>query len=97
MMGGGLLPTTTGQALATTAVLASAVNIGGGFTITQRMLDMFRRPGDPEEHNYLYAIPAAGLVGAYALGHAAGGQRKIDAPERSHSCRSRSCALTHKA
>ena len=28
----------------------SAVNIGGGFTITQRMLDMFKRPGDPEEH-----------------------------------------------
>jgi len=45
------------QALAASAVLASAVNIGGGFTITQRMLDMFRRPDDPIEHNNLYAIP----------------------------------------
>ncbi len=27
---------------------------GGGFTITQRMLDMFKRPTDPAQHNYLY-------------------------------------------
>lgn len=45
------------QGLAALAVLASAVNIGGGFTITQRMLDMFKRPDDPIEHNNLYAIP----------------------------------------
>lgn len=43
------------QALAASAVLASAVNIGGGFTITQRMLDMFRRPTDPKEYTHLYA------------------------------------------
>jgi hypothetical protein len=47
------------QALAALAVVASAVNIGGGFTITQRMLDMFKRPDDPIEHNNLYAIPGA--------------------------------------
>ena len=56
------------QALAATAVAASAINIGGGFTITQRMLDMFKRPGDPVEHNNLYAYPAGLLVGGYALG-----------------------------
>jgi H+-translocating NAD(P) transhydrogenase len=43
------------QALASTAVLASAVNIGGGFTITQRMLGMFQRPTDPTEYTHLYA------------------------------------------
>lgn len=94
------------QALAATAVFASAINIGGGFRITARsewqlgnasgrapctlgtphstaatgvrlhglpssaphcahtphdaarlaaVLDMFRRPTDPEEHNYLWA------------------------------------------
>lgn len=57
LAGGGYLPTTTAQGLAALAVLTSAINIGGGFTITQRMLDMFKRPTDPVEHNYLYAIP----------------------------------------
>ena len=59
MMGGGLLPHTTGQALATAAAGLSAVNIGGGFLVTQRMLEMFRRPDDPVEPTYLYGIPAA--------------------------------------
>ena len=26
------------------------------------MLDMFKRPGDPIEHNYLYAYPGAAIV-----------------------------------
>lgn len=60
------------QVLAATAVAASAINIGGGFTITQRMLDMFKRPGDPEEHNYLYAIPGGALLAGAAAGHLAG-------------------------
>lgn len=60
------------QGLAATAVLASAINIGGGFTITSRMLNMFRRPTDPAEYNYLYAVPGAALVGSYAAGHLAG-------------------------
>ena len=42
LAGGGLVPNTTAQGLAAAAVAASAVNIGGGFTITQRMLDMFK-------------------------------------------------------
>ena len=60
------------QALAAAAVLMSAVNIGGGFTVTKRMLDMFRRPGDPDEHHGLYAIPAAALVGGCLAGQLAG-------------------------
>ena len=60
------------QGLAATAVLASAINIGGGFTVTSRMLNMFRRPTDPTEYNYLYAVPAAALVGSYAAGQLAG-------------------------
>ena len=35
LAGGGLVPGNTPQALAAGAMLASAVNIGGGFTITQ--------------------------------------------------------------
>ncbi|EFJ50339.1 hypothetical protein VOLCADRAFT_58405, partial [Volvox carteri f. nagariensis] len=68
LAGGGVIPHTPAQALAATAVAASAVNIGGGFTITQRMLDMFKRPTDPIEYNQLYATPAATLVGGYVLG-----------------------------
>lgn len=72
LAGGGLLPSTPAQILAGTAVAASAVNIGGGFTITQRMLDMFRRPTDPPEYNQLYAIPAGALLATYAAGHLLG-------------------------
>lgn len=34
-------------------------DIFGGFLITKRMLDLFRRPTDPPEYGALYAIPAA--------------------------------------
>ena len=44
LMGGGLLPSTTSQWLAATAAFISSINITGGFIITQRMLDMFKRP-----------------------------------------------------
>lgn len=72
LMGGGYLPSNTAQGLAATAVLASAINIGGGFTVTSRMLNMFRRPTDPAEYNYLYAVPGAALVASYAAGHLSG-------------------------
>ena len=35
LAGGGLVPGNTAQGLAAAAMVASAVNIGGGFTITQ--------------------------------------------------------------
>lgn len=44
----------------------------GGFTITQRMLDMFKRPTDPPEYNYLYMIPGAVFVGGYGASVASG-------------------------
>lgn len=40
--------------------------------ITQRMLDMFKRPTDPPEYNYLYALPGAAFVGGYGASVAAG-------------------------
>lgn len=57
LMGGGVLPHTIPQALGTAATFISTINICGGFLVTKRMLDMFRRPTDPAEYNYLYAIP----------------------------------------
>lgn len=64
-MGGGYLPATTAQGLAAGAAFISAINIFGGFQITQRMLDMFKRPDDPQEYNYLYALPGLGFLGGY--------------------------------
>ncbi|KAG1713979.1 NAD(P) transhydrogenase, mitochondrial [Nymphon striatum] len=49
--------------------LMSVTNAISGITavgVTQRMLDMFKRPTDPPEYNYLYGIPAALFVGGYA-------------------------------
>eukprot|EP01104_Vermistella_antarctica_P004234 TRINITY_DN14728_c0_g1_i2.p1 TRINITY_DN14728_c0_g1~~TRINITY_DN14728_c0_g1_i2.p1 ORF type:complete len:1136 (+),score=210.52 TRINITY_DN14728_c0_g1_i2:38-3409(+) len=72
LVGGGVVPHTVPQALAATAVLVSSVNIAGGFLITQRMLDMFKRPDDPPEYNYLFAVPGALFVGGYLLGNQMG-------------------------
>lgn len=67
LMGGGYYPTNTVEALGAAAALVSFVNVFGGFVVTKRMLDMFIRPGDPPEHNYLFGIPAAAFLGAYGL------------------------------
>ena len=65
LIGGGYLPDTTSQMLATGAVIMSSVNIGGGFLITKRMLDMFKREGDAPEYIYLYGIPTAVVLTSY--------------------------------
>lgn len=46
VMGGGYLPATIPQALGAASVLLASVNVAGGFVITKRMLDMFRRELD---------------------------------------------------
>jgi NAD(P) transhydrogenase len=72
LLGGGLLPHSFAQFLAATAVFVSAINITGGFVVTKRMLDMFKRKSDPPEHNYLYAIPGIAGIGSLLAAHAAG-------------------------
>lgn len=42
-MGGGYLPETLPQALGAASVLMAFVNVSGGFVVTKRMLDMFKR------------------------------------------------------
>lgn len=63
LLGGGYVPHTIPQTLAAASVLVSTVNIFGGFLVTKRMLDMFKRKDDPEEYNQLYALPAATTMG----------------------------------
>ncbi|KAM9409860.1 NAD(P) transhydrogenase, mitochondrial [Pholidichthys leucotaenia] len=72
LMGGGLTPSTLPESLALAAAFVSSINIAGGFLITQRMLDMFKRPTDPPEYNYLYLLPGAVFVGGYGASAAAG-------------------------
>lgn len=81
--GGGLFPSTVGQTLAAAAITISFINIVGGFRITQRMLNMFRRPTDPPEFQQYWlapgiALPAAmtflwsgGAVNMYEVGYLA--------------------------
>ncbi|KAL7541153.1 hypothetical protein ACHAXR_010671 [Thalassiosira sp. AJA248-18] len=66
---------TTLAALATTL---STVNIVGGFIVTKKMLDMFKRPDDPPEFYHLYGIPAAGSMAFYTAGSMSGHVPEID-------------------
>ena len=79
IMGGGLIPHTFPQVLGALSVLLAFVNVSGGFVITKRMLDMFKRelhtphlrpytlpgPTDPPEYPWLYAIPGVLFSGGY--------------------------------
>ena len=72
VMDGALLPATSMGWLAAIAVLLSTVNVAGGFVMTGRMLDMFRRPTDPKPFMELYAVPLVTALGAYAAAVATG-------------------------
>jgi len=65
LMGGGYYPTNVVEGLAAGAAFISFINIFGGFIVTARMLDMFKRPDDPPEHNALLGIPAATFLAGY--------------------------------
>merc|ERR1712038_929459 len=65
LMGGGYYPTNVVEGLAASAAFISFINVFGGFIVTARMLDMFKRPGDPKEYNYLYGIPGAAFWASY--------------------------------
>jgi len=54
--------------LGAAATTLSTVNIVGGFIVTNKMLDMFKRPTDPPEYYHLYGIPAATALTLYSIG-----------------------------
>ena len=74
-MGGGITPQTAPQSLALGAVTLSAINLAGGFLITNKMLAMFRRPDDPPEYYHYWLVPpvalGAGYTGLTLAGNAA--------------------------
>ncbi|GBG26917.1 NADP transhydrogenase, mitochondrial [Hondaea fermentalgiana] len=76
-LGGGILPHTMPQLLGATAVTLSAVNLTGGFMVTNKMLDMFRRKDDPPEFNHYYLLPPAVAVGGLGLASLAGNSSAV--------------------
>jgi NAD(P) transhydrogenase len=72
MMGGGYMPHSPTHFLAAFSVLISSINIGGGFVITKRMLDMFKRKTDAPEYNYLYSIPGLMFASTFLLANTQG-------------------------
>lgn len=62
----GLIPDTPSHWMGALATVLSFINIAGGFLISGKMLDLFRRPTDPKEFFELYAIPSTALVGGLA-------------------------------
>merc|ERR1719431_1423185 len=72
LMGGGYVPTNTIEGLAASAALISFINIFGGFIVTKRMLDMFKRPTDPPEYTHLMGVPAAAFLASYGYAVAQG-------------------------
>lgn len=79
VMGGGIIPHTAPQWLAAISVLLANVNIFGGFVITKRMLDMFKRSTDAPEFLYLYGIPAVLFGGAFVAAATSGATGLIQA------------------
>jgi len=62
-----MLPSGPAQILGAAALVLSAVNIAGGFLVTKKMLQLFRRPTDEPEYYSLYAVPAVALLAGYVL------------------------------
>lgn len=50
----------------------------GGFIVTTKMLDMFKRPDDPPEYYHYYGIPAATTMGLYGVGAMTGKFPELD-------------------
>ena len=72
LMSGGVVPTGAVAVAAAASVAMSTVNIAGGFLMTGRMLEMFRRPDDPPSYEWLYAVPTLGALAFYAKAVVAG-------------------------
>jgi len=62
----------TAKVLGAASMGISVINIGGGFLVTRRMLDMFRRPTDPPDYTWMYGIPAAAFIGGASYGKMVG-------------------------
>ncbi|RYC62249.1 hypothetical protein CHU98_g3966 [Xylaria longipes] len=67
------------QALGAASVLLAFVNVSGGFVITKRMLDMFKRPTDPPEYPWMWAIPGVLFGGGFLAAASTGAAGLVQA------------------
>jgi H+-translocating NAD(P) transhydrogenase len=65
--------------LGAAATTLSTVNIVGGFIVTQKMLDMFKRPTDPPEYYHYYGAPSVATLVLYGAGSLSGKFPGLDA------------------
>ena len=63
LMGNTFIPTTVSERLGFVSLFLSVVNVVGGFTVSTKMLDLFKQETDEREHFELYALP----IGTAAL------------------------------
>jgi len=61
-----LIPDSPSHWMGAIATGLSFINIAGGFLVSGKMLDLFRRPEDPEEFFELYGIPVGILLSGLA-------------------------------
>jgi len=64
--------------LGAAATTLSTVNIVGGFIVTTKMLDMFKRPDDPPEYYHYYGAPAGAALTMYTAGSLSGKFPQLD-------------------
>lgn len=57
-----LIPDSPAHWMGAIATLLSFINISGGFLVSGKMLDLFRRPEDPEEYFGFYGVPVAMIL-----------------------------------
>jgi NAD(P) transhydrogenase len=62
----GLIPDSPAHWMGAIATTLSFINISGGFLVSGKMLDLFRRPEDPKEYFEYYGFPTGILVAGLA-------------------------------
>lgn len=74
---GGIIPDSPAHWMGAIATVLSFVNIAGGFLITGKMLDLFRRPEDPKDFFEFYTVPAALLLGGLGYAYVGGNLENV--------------------
>jgi len=55
----GLIPDSPAHLMGAVATMLSFINIAGGFLVSGKMLDLFRRPNDPKDYFEYYIVPSS--------------------------------------
>eukprot|EP00979_Chaetoceros_neogracilis_P009732 scaffold2196_cov259-Chaetoceros_neogracile.AAC.7 len=73
----GIIPDSPSHWMGAVATTLSFINISGGFLITKKMLDLFKRENDPEDYFEYYMVPA-GIMLAGLFASAVGNAGELD-------------------